>query len=279
MKLRTRRSSSPFRNSGLGTSARSRGYALLVVMMMAVILLVSLSAALPSVYTAGQREREEELIFRGNQYARAIATFHRQFNRYPVSIEELLRTNGIRFLRRAYPDPMSRTGKWRFIHANAAGAVLDSVATPGSAGSPGQAGSSSQTGLMASSGSAPSDSKGPPGSPSDFNGQGSAVPGGANQMNGAFIIGVASSSPRESIRVWNNHTHYDAWEFLGGAANSRPTSRSWPGARARAAHRSRATARFEPAALHVAAGHSPKYDESYQWASIFDAIACLAGVV
>ena len=219
MKLRTRRSSSPFRNSGLGTSARSRGYALLVVMMMAVILLISLSAALPSVYTAGQREREEELIFRGNQYARAIATFHRQFNRYPVSIEELLRTNGIRFLRRAYPDPMSRTGKWRFIHANAAGGVLDSAATPGSAGSPGQAGSSSQTGLMASSGSAPSDSKGPPGSPSDFNGQGSAVPGGANQMNGAFIIGVASSSPRESIRVWNNHTHYDAWEFLGTQFN------------------------------------------------------------
>src|SRR5689334_18438817 len=74
------------------------GYALIVLMMMVTILLITLATALPNVYTAGLREREEELIFRGNEYARAIMFFHRQFNRYPASVEELTKqTNGYRF--------------------------------------------------------------------------------------------------------------------------------------------------------------------------------------
>ena len=34
-------------------------------------------------------------------------------------------------------------------------------------------------------------------------------------MKGAFIIGVASSSNKNSIRVYNNKTRYSDWEFLG----------------------------------------------------------------
>ncbi len=105
------------------------GYALLIMMMMVTLLLVLLTTALPSIYLEGQREREEELIFRGNEYARAIGLFRRRFNRFPTSVNELLRTNGLHFLRHAYPDPMSRKGKWRFIHATINGALLDNVAT------------------------------------------------------------------------------------------------------------------------------------------------------
>ena len=96
-------------------------------MIAVTVLLISLTAVLPSVYTEGQREREEELIFRGNEYARAVALYHARFNRYPMKIEDLVNaTNGIRFLRRAYPDPMTKGGKWRYIHANALGVVVDS---------------------------------------------------------------------------------------------------------------------------------------------------------
>ena len=38
-------------------------------------------------------------------------------------------------------------------------------------------------------------------------------------VQGALIVGVASSSSRESVRVWNNYTHYDDWEFLGIGGN------------------------------------------------------------
>jgi type II secretory pathway pseudopilin PulG len=185
------------------------GFALLIVMMLAVILLISLTAALPSVYTEGQREKEEELIFRGNQYARAIALFRRQFRRYPTSVKELLKTNGIRFLRHEYPDPMTAKGKWRFIHADANGTPLDSstlarptVAKPLAGGF----GSERQP-------ETPALEEG------QESGEKSAFFGDGKQIQGAFIIGVASMSKKKSIRVWNNKTHYNEWEFLGVELN------------------------------------------------------------
>ncbi|HEV2492121.1 MAG TPA: hypothetical protein VG204_03520 [Terriglobia bacterium] len=106
----------------------SRGYALLILMMMVTLLLVGMTAALPSIYTEAQREKEAELIFRGVQYQRAIAAFHQQFNRYPASVDELLKkTNGQRFLRQAFKDPMTKNGKWRFIHSDATGILVDSL--------------------------------------------------------------------------------------------------------------------------------------------------------
>jgi type II secretory pathway pseudopilin PulG len=202
-----------------GAVAQGRGYALLVVMAVATLLLVSLTVALPSVYQEAQREREEELIFRGIQYARAIAMFHRQFQRFPVSVKELLQTNGLRFLRRAYPDPMDRKGKWRFIHANAAGVLLDSKMR----GLPSNAPSPSGTPPMISQ-TSPGAEASPPNSQSA-----SAFFGSGNEMVGAFIVGVAATSHRESIRVWNNRTHYDEWEFLGVDLNLLGTPAGVPG--------------------------------------------------
>jgi hypothetical protein len=113
---------------------------LIIVMMIATMLLIALSAVLPSVYQEGQRERENELVFRGLEYGKAVALFHRQFGRYPTSIKELLQTNGMRFLRKEYPDPMDPKGKWRFIHVNAAGVLLDSKNQPMVTNNPNPAG-------------------------------------------------------------------------------------------------------------------------------------------
>jgi type II secretory pathway pseudopilin PulG len=204
---------------------RKNGYALLIVMMMATILLISLTAALPNVYVEGQREREDELIFRGQQYARAIALFHQQFNRYPTSVKELLHTNNMSFLRRAYRDPMSKSGKWRFIHASANGVILDSKILS----APGQQNNSnnSNNGIFQqrpsqSGESAPGSASGqnPPGSGGfSLSGgqgtQGKSMFGEQNQLIGAYIVGVASISKKTSIKVFEGRTRYDQWEFLG----------------------------------------------------------------
>src|SRR5205823_6280973 len=69
-----------------------------------------------------QRDREEELIHRGVQYARAIKNYYRKLGRYPTRIEDLESTNHLRFLRKRYKDPMNRdpgTGKekdFKFLH-------------------------------------------------------------------------------------------------------------------------------------------------------------------
>ena len=204
---------SPARQQSPGS--QDWGYALLIVMMLATVLLISLSAALPNIYTAGMREREEELIFRGNEYARAIVLFRRQFRRYPTSVKELLQTSGIRFLRREYADPMSRRGKWRFIHADANGTILDSVTLPRSPAA--SAGKTEGLSLGARAGdSAPAGkSESPAPDAEKERSETSAFFGDSKEIRGAFIVGVASTSRRRSIRVWKGRTRYNEWEFIG----------------------------------------------------------------
>ncbi|MGD0220930.1 MAG: hypothetical protein ABSF71_01225 [Terriglobia bacterium] len=147
MVTHTRISICRFRRSKGRHRTGTDGIVLIIVMMVATLLLIALTATLPSVYQEGRREQEAELIFRGTQYARAVALFHKQFNRYPVSTKELLQTNGIRFLRQEYLDPMDRKGKWRFIHVNAAGVLIDSKNQPlaGNCGNPAGIGQTSST--------------------------------------------------------------------------------------------------------------------------------------
>jgi len=198
---------------------QDRGYALLIVMMLATVLLISLSAALPNIYTAGMREREEELIFRGNEYARAITLFRRHFRRYPSSVKELLQTNGIRFLRREYTDPMSRGGKWRFIHADASGTILDSVTLRRSSAT--QAGKTGGFALGERAEDSASTGQGERTAPDaeKERSETSAFFGDGKGIQGAFIVGVASTSRRKSIRVWNDRTRYNEWEFIGVEAS------------------------------------------------------------
>jgi type II secretory pathway pseudopilin PulG len=126
-------------------STSSDGYAFVVLMIAMTVMLIALAAALPSVYHESQREKEEELIFRGNEYARAIYLFQRQFQRFPKSVDELIRTNNIRFLRHAYKDPMNPKGKWRFVHVTQNGMPIDSLTM----------GPQAQTQLVGASGQSP----------------------------------------------------------------------------------------------------------------------------
>ncbi len=210
---------------------------LIIVMMIATLLLIALTSVLPSVYQEGQREREDELIFRGTQYGKAVALFHRQFGRYPVNVKELLQTNGMRFLRQEYADPMDAKGKWRFIHVNAAGVLLDSKNQPmtsnnpnpaglGSGNNPssfGNQGASSSGGFSLGNSSFGSSNQGAFGSNNFGPSMGSqssssfssSFSSSGGDIQGAYIAGVAATSHHESIKVWNKHHHYDEWEFLG----------------------------------------------------------------
>lgn len=207
---------------------------LAIVMLVATLLLVALTAAVTSVYQEGQREREEELIFRGTQYAQAVALFHRKFSRYPVSVKELLQTNGMRFLRKEYPDPMDPKGKWRFIHINAAGVLLDSKnqtfgtnpnnTNPAGLGGGNSSTNSTQVGGFSMGNSNPM-GQSTMGGTSGFGmtqpvgssqtGPTSSFFGNQNEIQGAYIAGVAATSHHESIKIWQKHHHYDEWEFTG----------------------------------------------------------------
>jgi hypothetical protein len=104
------------------------GYALLLVFLMAAIAAIGLYMEVPRIAFETQRQKEQLLIERGEQYKRAIQLFLRANNnqRWPASIDELESFNGRRFLRRRYKDPMTGKEEWRLIHIQN-GVLTDSL--------------------------------------------------------------------------------------------------------------------------------------------------------
>jgi type II secretory pathway pseudopilin PulG len=109
--------------------AKQRGYALLMALFLVATMILLATVVTPSVLTEGRREREQEAIWRGNQYVRAIQLYYRKNGRYPQTVDDLMKGNlGVHFLRQAYTDPMnSEDGSWRFIYVSPTGQLIGSV--------------------------------------------------------------------------------------------------------------------------------------------------------
>ena len=180
-----------------------QGYVMLAIVAMLAALAVALYKIVPQYAFQAQRDKEEELLFRGEAYRQAIQNYVRKFGRYPTSLDELLETNNLRFLRKLYKDPMTEDGEWRLIHVGPGGVITDSKVMGGASGT--------TTGLPQStmrfsnpggdaSGQARADGRNPDRP--------------APNLGGGAIAGVASMSEEQSIRIWNDQTTYDKWEFI-----------------------------------------------------------------
>lgn len=104
-----------------------KGYAVLLIFAMAATVAITLYLELPRAAFEAQRDREQLLIDRGEQYTRAVQLYVRKFNRFPADFEALNNTQGIRFLRRAYKDPMTGKDEWRVVHVGPGGVFTDSL--------------------------------------------------------------------------------------------------------------------------------------------------------
>lgn len=83
------------------------GYIMVVLLIGIAVTAVWMGALLPSWHQQAVRQKEADLIFRGEQYARAIALYYRKNNQtLPTSIDALVSQH---YLRRKYLDPI--TGK------------------------------------------------------------------------------------------------------------------------------------------------------------------------
>ena len=76
---------------------------------------------------AAQREKEAELLFRGNQFREGIASYYKKEQRYPQSLEQLLEDKRypmpVRHLRKLYRDPMSGEADWALVEAPGGGVM------------------------------------------------------------------------------------------------------------------------------------------------------------
>jgi hypothetical protein len=106
------------------------GYAYIMALFMVLTVIVGSQIALRNLVTENRSQREGEMIWRGNQYARAIRSYYRKTGHYPQSQDDLLTgVPDLHFLRaEAVKDPMNKQdGAWRFIYTNASGAIIGSV--------------------------------------------------------------------------------------------------------------------------------------------------------
>ncbi len=113
------------------------GFALLLVFLMAAAIAITLYMQIPRVAFQAQRQKEQLLIERGEQYKRAIQLFFRTNNRYPGELKDLESFNNRRFLRHKFIDPMTGKDDWRLVHINN-GVLTDSVLNKKKPGDPNQ---------------------------------------------------------------------------------------------------------------------------------------------
>jgi type II secretory pathway pseudopilin PulG len=239
----------PRTNDRSANRRSERGYILLMLMLFVALLAIAAGALAPSLAFRVKRDREEEMIHRGVQYARALRLFVKKTGRYPTRIEELENTNNIRFLRKRYKDPI--TGKdFKLLHVGevqlssspgvamgvAASAMGGAAVTAGGAGAAALLGAAS--GMMAQASQGPvmpptptaTDAAGDSAKDGDAkNGEAggpskpdSSQPGGGTAgsqltstvFGGGPIVGVASTSKAKTIREFNHKNHYNDWQFI-----------------------------------------------------------------
>jgi type II secretory pathway pseudopilin PulG len=156
------------------------GYIMVVLLIGMAVSAVWMGAALPSWRQQVLRQKEAELIFRGEEYARAIALYWRKNNQtLPPTIDVLVSQ---RYLRKKYLDPITNK---EFLTVGGAGSAFGG----------GMAGS--QT----------------PGAGRGATPAGQGLPGQGQPGGRAGISGVRSTSTATSIVVYRGQTSYNQFPF------------------------------------------------------------------
>jgi type II secretory pathway pseudopilin PulG len=213
--------------------------ALLVAMS---VMAIVLSTAMPVYQTVARREREAELIFRGEQYARAIGKFQQKYgNALPPDVDVLIDQ---RFLRKKYKDPITG-GDFQFLGpgsselagalsapppqtqdalrrgTGARGASSLGRAQTGGLGAQGvtsplgraqTSGSGAQSGMQ--SGFTPVQRGGTFMPSGAARGAQTAAGRAASAEAAGGILAVASKSNQTSMRLYNGKNKYNEWVFM-----------------------------------------------------------------
>ena len=96
-----------------------RGVLLISLLVAMTVMIILLTASAQSWTTIMQRERELELIFRGNQYIIALRQYAKEHGgAYPMELEDLIKEGPMRhrYIRQLFRDPFDKEGEWNLIY-------------------------------------------------------------------------------------------------------------------------------------------------------------------
>ena len=167
----------------------SRGYAMAGLLVTLGMMGILASILLPVWTQAAKREREAELIFRGEQYARAVELYQRRYvGAYPPDLDTLVEQ---RFLRRMYTDPMTEDGEFRVVYFSQ---IAEVQGEPPTASRPGE------------------ETEADPDSETDGPRLADRIRFDDGEQGG--VVGVVSRSEDESLRIYNDRERYNEWAFI-----------------------------------------------------------------
>jgi type II secretory pathway pseudopilin PulG len=230
------------RRRGRGPRARAQaGYALLLVLFLAALAIIATASAVPSLLTESRRQKEEEMIWRGKQYERAIGLYYRKTGHFPGSLEDLEKGfNGVHFLRQAYKDPLNKQdGSWRLIYLGPNGQLIGSTRFHTLAEYQAAELGPAAGALGALTGSAPAPATGAqtpatgqeqqqqPQQPAPVSPSPQTFSEGQPLMGGA-LVGVGSKVKAPSLKVFLGASNYNQWEFIWTPVQVAPAGTTVP---------------------------------------------------
>jgi type II secretory pathway pseudopilin PulG len=193
-------------------AAGERGYLMVALLVAMSVMAIMMGAALPAWHTIARREKEAELVFRGEQYARAIGLWQQKFANQPApSIDVLVEQ---RFLRKKYKDPITND-EFQLLGAGASapGQTQQGTTPQGRGGAQQVQPQPAMQALQALQ---------------QAQERLAAISGRGNAGGG--IVGVTSKSSEKSLRLYNGRDTYNQWVFMpvargragGGARGGAP---------------------------------------------------------
>ncbi len=193
-------------------SRGERGFLLVFLVGLMAVMGIAVAAAIPHWVAIQQRERENELIARGFQYAEAIRVFQKRFGRLPNRLQELVEVEP-RAIRQLWKDPMP-DGGWLVLMQVPGGGIVpidpktgEVVAPPPvTGGDENDTPPTGRTGVRPIPGGAPGLGGGA--SPGSVAGGPSGGPGVSGPIHG-----VKSRAHGEAYHKLFGETDYGAWEF------------------------------------------------------------------
>ncbi len=176
------------------------GFTLVMLVMVIAIMAIMMGVAVQAVSFQMKREREAELIFRGQQYVEAIRIYKAKYGRNPMRLKEIWEADP-KVIRKKWKDPITDSEKWGIVFL----------------------GQERQVGVR----KIPGLDDGAP-LPTGTAGIGAGRPGGQRDRGGlpdgvsrndegeliGPIVGVHSTSCDESIKIYEGRTTYCEWRFF-----------------------------------------------------------------
>ncbi len=219
-------------NSNFKTRSQNceRGSALLIVFVFAAFVAIMLYREMPVAAFEAQRQKEQTLIDRGQQYKRAVKLFYKKFGMYPANMEQLEDTNRMRFLRHRFKDPFTGKDDWRLLHMGPGNMLVDSKVNPLKTNNQGQnalgfgstSGFGSTANAASNSGFGANTTQAPKGPASSFNSTSSSSFGSNTSSFGSSTSSFGSNTSNSATSSFGSGFSQpgSSWANSGGDPNA-----------------------------------------------------------